>query len=99
MILFVTIFYASYAFGILFLACEVGHQMSDAFENIWNTIDQFEWHLHPYELLRTLPTIMIIAQQPVDLEFFGSIACSRSSFKKVGIRLNIFDVFRVFALR
>lgn len=82
-VLFVLISYACYAFGLLFIVCEIGHQASVAFDRIWDKIDRFEWYLYPYEFIRMLPIIMIDAQQPVNLEFFGSIACSRFTFRKV----------------
>ena len=70
---------------LTFIACELGQRMSDAFEGIEFTIDQFDWHLFPIEIQQMLPMIMAAAQQPVLLECFGSIACTRETFKKVRI--------------
>lgn len=68
---------------MLIIVCETAQQLTDAFEKIWNQIDRFDWHLYPYALLRMLPTIMNFAQQPVDIEFFGGIACNRLRLRKV----------------
>ena len=82
-VLILTSFYGLFAFGVVFALCEVGQHQSDAFEKINDTIDAFDWHLFPREILRLLPIIMIIAQQPVELVCFGSITCCRYSFRKV----------------
>lgn len=69
----------------VFITCELGEKMSDAFVEINFTIDQFNWYLFPIDIKRMLPIIMANAQQPVTLEFFGSISCIRDVFKKVRI--------------
>lgn len=84
-VLLLTIFYAGYAFGVVFIICELGQRLTDAFEEINDEIDRFEWYLFPSEIQRMLPTIMISAQQPVVLECFGSIAGSRETFKRVSL--------------
>lgn len=75
----------SFAFATVFIACEIGQQMNDAFEKIYFTVTRFKWYLFPIEIRRLLPIIMANAQQPVSLECFGSIICSREVFKKVSI--------------
>lgn len=72
-----------YAFGTLFVACELGQRASNAFDEINDVIGQFDWYLFPDELKKILPIIMQFAQRPVDVEFFGSISCSREVFKRV----------------
>lgn len=69
----------------VFIACEIGHRMNDAFKEINFTIDKLDWHLFPIEIKRMFPMIIAIVQQPVTLECFGSIACTRDVFKNVGI--------------
>lgn len=73
------------ALTVVFIACELSQRMGDAFDEIGSTIDQFDWYLFPIELKRMLPMIMAIAQRPVSMECFGSIACTRDVFKNVGI--------------
>lgn len=74
-----------FAFTTVLIACELGHRMNCSFERILFTIEQFDWYLFPIEIQRMLPLIIAIAQQPVTLECFGSIECSRQVFKNVGI--------------
>lgn len=68
----------------VFIACELGQRMNDAFDRIGFTIERSNWYLFPIEVKRMLPMIMSIAQQPVELECFGSITCTREVFRKVG---------------
>lgn len=71
------------SFALLFISCEVGQQLSDAFEEINDIIDQYKWYLLPIKLRRTLPMIMIVSQKPVIMALFGSISCGREVFAKV----------------
>lgn len=73
------------AFATVFIACELGQRMTDAFDEIDSTICQFEWYLFPIEIKQILPTIIAIAREPVEVECFGSIACTREVFKNVSI--------------
>lgn len=77
------IFEGGYAFGLVLISCELGQQMTNAFVEIGDEMSQFEWYRFPVELQRVFPTLLIIAQEPVYLECFGSNACLRDSFKKV----------------
>lgn len=82
-VLVVAIFYSSYAFGIVFISCEVGQRLCDAFEDINDTIELLDHYRFSMKIKRMLPTIMITAQETVFIECFGSITCVRESFKKV----------------
>lgn len=75
-----------FGLALVMFACEIGQRMSDAFEEIDITMERFDWYLFPIEVKRMLPVIMENAQEPVTLECFGSIGCTRDVFKKVGIR-------------
>lgn len=74
------------AFILIFIACELGQRMTDAFDEISLEIDQFNWYLFPRDLQRTLLTIIPIAQQPVLLECFGNKDCTRETFKSVSFK-------------
>lgn len=76
-----------FAFVTVFIACELGQRMSDAFEQIDITIGQLHWYLYPFGIQQMLPTIIVNAHQPISLECFGGIACTRDIFKNVGIDL------------
>lgn len=78
------IFEGGYAFGLVLISCELGQQMTNAFERIGDVMkSQFNWYRFPIKVQRMLPSLLIISQQPVQLECFGSNACVRESFKKV----------------
>lgn len=68
---------------LVFIASELGQRMNDAFEEIGTDLDELDWYLFPIEIKRMLPRIIANAQQPVTLECFGSIACTREIFRKV----------------
>lgn len=73
---------------LVFIASELGQRMNDAFERIDTTIDKLDWYLLPIKIKRMLPMVMANTQQPVTLECFGSMACTREIFRKVGIKQN-----------
>lgn len=81
-------FQACYAFGLIFVVCELSQRVTNAFEDLNDVIAEFNWYLFPSKLKKMLPTIMIVAQQPIEFECFGSISCSREAFKKVCSKSN-----------
>lgn len=83
--LFMLILCGIFSLTIVLIACELGQRMSDAFDEMNFTIGQFDCYLFPIEIQRMLPLIIANAQQPVTLECFGSIKCTREVFKNVGI--------------
>lgn len=72
-----------FALALVFIICELGQRMSDTFDEIDSTLDKSDWYLFPIEIKRMLPMIIANAQEPVSLECFGSIICSRNTFKNV----------------
>ena len=79
----VTIFEIIYAFGVLFIACELGQRMNLAFSDCINIIDQFKWYSFPTEVQRILPIIINFAQQPHEVKCVGSASCDRETLKFV----------------
>lgn len=69
--------------GIALNMCEVGQRWSDAYLEIIDRIDQFDWYLCPMNVQRMLPILLIVAQQPVKLRMTGSTSTNRDTFKKV----------------
>lgn len=70
---------------LVFISCELGQRLINAFAKIDYTMDQLKWYLFPNEIKRMLPLIIKIAQEPVSMECFGSIKCTREVFQNVGI--------------
>ena len=85
MVLLESILYAIHVLAIVFAACEFGQRLSDAFDEINDIINQFNWYLFPIEIRKILPNFMINTQQPVVMKCFGCISCSRKQFKKVNL--------------
>lgn len=72
-VLFATIFYASYVCGALFLICDLALRFTNAFEEIYDEIVAFQWKLFPLAIQKLLPIILIETQQPAALYCFGKI--------------------------
>lgn len=75
--------YASYAFGLVFICCELGQRVSGSFTEINSAVDHLNWYLFPMTVQRIMPIIINNAQQPIEIECFGSVRCNRKSFKEV----------------
>lgn len=73
------------SFVCVFGICEFGERVSLAFIKINIQLDRIKWYLLPGEAQKMLPTILIVAQQPVELDMFGSISCNRITFKEVNL--------------
>lgn len=78
-----TIFYASYAFGVVLIGCELGNHICNSFIDMNDIIDQFDWYLLPHGIQKMLPIILIGVQEPFAFEVFGSVKVIRETFKKV----------------
>lgn len=83
MMLLVAICFATYAFVAVFIICDLGQRLTDAFEEDRDELLTFDWYLFPLEIRRLLPNILIGTQQPVVLDCFGSICVLRSTFNEV----------------
>lgn len=71
------------SFGITYIICEIGQQITNAFEEIEDVIGQIDWYLFPIEFKRMFPMFVNAAQQPMEIACFGSVPCSRGTYKKV----------------
>lgn len=74
-----------YAFGVLFVGCELGHRGTSAFESHERVLVEFDWHSFPVKLQQALPVVFAFSQKPVSFQCFGSISCNRISLKQVGM--------------
>lgn len=50
-------------FTLLFVACELSHRMTCAFDTVNVYIEQLNWYLFPIEVKRMLPMIIATAQE------------------------------------
>lgn len=83
MTLFLTITKAFYGFCAVFIACELGQNLSKAFNGISSKVEQLDWYLLPPQSKRILLIIIAVSDEPVTLECFGSISLSRDVFGRV----------------
>lgn len=77
------VFETIYAFGIVFVVCELSERIITAFNEINDLTDQFDWYLFPIGIKKILPSIILNTQKSVTIDYFGSLSCSREGFKKV----------------
>lgn len=91
LVLTTTILYACYAFGVALFICELGQRLTNAFGEIGDVIADFDWYLFSFEIRKLLPTLLMVAQQPVALECFGSISGSRDTFKTVSLHFTFLE--------
>lgn len=85
--------YCFTAICVVLIACDLAQRSCDYFTDINETMDKSTWYLFPHDVQRLLPTILIIVQQPVELECFGGIACNRELAKRVSV--SVHNTFRV----
>lgn len=71
------------AYVQIYLLCYFCNIVTTAQESIGDEIPRSNWYLLPVKLQKMLPFSIIYAQNPVYVEAFGSIACTRETFKKV----------------
>lgn len=83
--LLITFLQVIYAFGILFVSCELGQRITVAFDECSVIIEQFDWFLFPVEIQRMLLIVIHFAQQSIVIKCFGSAACDRETFKYVRV--------------
>lgn len=83
MVVVVLVVCVGYAFGTVFVMCELCQQVYDGFEKINKTMGQSHWLSYPTEVQRLLPIAIFFMQQPIEFNVFGSITCCRESFKNV----------------
>lgn len=82
-VLFTVLFYAFFAFGVVFMSCEIGQRMTNAFEEVEDVTCQNSWYLFPLNVQRMFPMIIISLQETVELPIIGTVACGRDTFEKV----------------
>lgn len=75
--------YALYSFGFLCIVCEIGQNGCDAVNAFDISIGQIDWYSYPIEMQEMLPTIINMAQKPVEFKWFGSMAVDRETVKKI----------------
>lgn len=83
MILVVLLCEMTWAFAFVYIICEFGQRVSNAYIEIEDEIGQLDWYLFSMEIQKILPTLMIVTQKTVGLDVFGNISADREDFQKV----------------
>lgn len=78
-----------WAFTLNFLACEVGQRVTSQYEIFGDELRKCNWHVLPIEMQRIYLTFLLDTQQPIFIQSYGGIVCSRETYKKVGFEKNI----------
>lgn len=87
---YVIFLYAAYAFGTVFINCELCQRITDSFEQINHRIKAFDWYSYPHEMQKLMPIILLGTQKRVYFKFFGDISNLRVTFRKVRLFPMIF---------
>lgn len=72
-----------YSFGLTFVICEVGHQLSNIFDNLVNAFNQCEYESLSIDVQQMIPILLLAMQNTPALQSLGSFTCSRETFKNV----------------
>lgn len=68
---------------IILIFCEVGHNVSNMFDELDYEIGQTKWYSMPIKIQQISRMITCAVQKPVILDGFGSIVGSRVMFHQV----------------
>lgn len=71
----------------MFVFCDLGENVSTQFGQIDNLIYCCDWYTFPKDIQRLLPIVMMAAQEPVVLQGFINLKCTRDAFKKVNWKM------------
>lgn len=71
-----------WSFVSIFVYCDSGERLVSEF-NKFDVYCLCEWYMFPLFAQRSLPMIILNTQQPVVLQGFGSVQCTRETFRRV----------------
>lgn len=63
--------------------CKMGERFSGAYDGLIDELNENDWYLLPSEMTRMFIILMINAQKPLDVKFFGSFSLGRYQFSQV----------------
>lgn len=84
-ILFESVYCGIGALGLVFVTCEFMQRITNSHSAIDDAINDLDWYWVPTNM--NLTSIFLISimytQKPLEVQFFGSISCSRDQFRRV----------------
>lgn len=78
-------FQVFWSFVCVLLACEIGEMIASQLNAFNDKLFRCDWYLLSVDMRRMYLTTLANAQQSTSLQAFGTISCTRESFKKVQI--------------
>lgn len=72
-----------WSFALIFTYCELSQMITTEFDMFNVELCEYKWYLCSIDMQRMLLIFMSNTQQPIALEGFGNIVCSRNSFINV----------------
>lgn len=66
-----------------FIFCYFGEKITTAFANIHDSMYQCDWSSFPIKIRKYMPTMLIIANQPVCMKGFANFNCTLTTYQKV----------------
>lgn len=85
-------------FVFLFIACEPGERVTEAFEQFDDELIQCNWYTLPIGIQRLYSIFLVNTQQSINIQCYGEILCTRETSKNVILhskqRLAYRDLYR-----
>lgn len=81
------VIFLSSAFLLSIIICEPAQWVTNNFEQCGDVLEECDWYLLPIELQRLYLIFLLDAQQPVHIQCYGGVVCSRETFKKVPLSI------------
>lgn len=81
--MFQPVFLVVWSFVIIFANCEAGEFMTKQFNQFDDELCQCNWYFFPIDLQRKFLVLILTSQQLTFFKGYGSIVCTRNSFKEV----------------
>lgn len=90
----VVCYYISWIVTFDFVVCELGQWVTGRFETLSLELSLCNWYAFPIEMQRVYLNFLLDSQQPVEIQSYPGIVCSRDTFKKVVFFRNYFNNIR-----
>lgn len=72
-----------WAFILSFTICELGQRVTSKFKTFGENLSASNWYSLPLEFQRIYLIFLLESQQPIRIESYCEIICSRETFKRV----------------
>lgn len=75
-----------WTFACYFVFCELGERVAIQFELFDVELNRCGWNKLPIEMRRMYMIFLSGTQQPANIRSYGSILCTRETFKRVNMK-------------